>query len=193
MLSFKRAFVKSREKDHSGRHYWELDFDHLDNGYKRERRRGPSGNTKKQTKRTVRRAKDTPDDLCWGEYLEDGVLLKEESASPSPQCERINTQVDSRTIPSSSSGRTSGHHNERSRHSPLQWRAPIPRHQSTPNVGYTPTLSTSGPIYLYPVGHSSLTPPSTTTGQSGTTGRLPSLYTPRSPRVVGSSELVPQA
>ncbi|KAL0063943.1 hypothetical protein AAF712_009133 [Marasmius tenuissimus] len=77
MLSFKRAFVKSRDKDHSGRHYWELDYEHLDQGYKRERKRGGSDTSKKRGKNAQRAKEDSPDSFLQ-DYLEDDSYFKED-------------------------------------------------------------------------------------------------------------------
>ncbi|KAJ8072124.1 hypothetical protein PM082_015682 [Marasmius tenuissimus] len=60
MLSFKQAYVKSRDKDHSGHRFWQLDYDHLDHGYKRERKRG-SGNSRTPGKKAQKTREDSPD------------------------------------------------------------------------------------------------------------------------------------
>ncbi|KAK1231934.1 hypothetical protein PQX77_004927 [Marasmius sp. AFHP31] len=181
MLSFKRAFVKSRDKDHSGRHYWELDYEHLDHGYKRERKRGGSDTSKKRGKDAQKTKEDSPD-LFLQDHLEDDSYLKEECVSPPPTWGYPGPQAET---PSSSTSTSSAERTTRSRYSRSQSltsqqglpsrHSPLARHQSAPTSNSVP-LPMGGPIYLYPPGHPSPTHSSSLPNGIGGFGNTHSFY-----------------
>ncbi|KAG7091583.1 hypothetical protein E1B28_010605 [Marasmius oreades] len=158
MLSFKRAYVKSNDKDHAGRHFWELDFDHLDQGYKRERKRGGAVPRSQRGKtRHLKGGELSYEESGFDEILvdQDELYLKEEYYSPSPSPLLFYTDP----LPSDDSSDTvvvSAHRSGRTRYSRSHsyssqtGRRPASRQNSS--TSGSPPLGFSGPVYLYPPG-----------------------------------------
>ncbi|KAF9257851.1 hypothetical protein L218DRAFT_948858 [Marasmius fiardii PR-910] len=159
MLSFKRAYVKSNDRDHAGRHFWELDFDHLDQGYKRKRKRG-AGGLRKRLAGKARHSKLPDFELEPGvdEILVDRGF-KEEHHSPSPSL----MYQDEPSPPSLESDPSSATmtlaRSERSRYAagfsdtlrrPTALRARTQSSLSTTEKSPHSVLGVGDPVYLYP-------------------------------------------